>query len=129
MTGYYMKKIKEALKKADGFERVAYFALSAWIVIANFIYFHGVNDSRHFSMIDFSRNDNFPVWQVCWSYITFNLDVARLYDITHSEWQNGASYSTDEYRFLGHLLWNVMPLILIWAAYKSIRWIAGGFSK
>jgi hypothetical protein len=120
--------MKTILAKTRGWTRVTIAISALWLLISNFVYFSGVGGTRHFSLTDFAFNSDFPQWQLAWSYLTFNLDLARSYEINSSGWQSGGTmYSTDEYRFIGHLLFMLIPLVLLWLFHFFATWVMAGF--
>ena len=129
---FLIRSMKLLAQKTDGWTRLTIALSVLWIVVANLIYFSDLGGSRIFSVVNFEMSSKFATWQVLWDHFTFGLEFARPYEVRSEQYGPSYSvthYSIDEYRFIGHLLFMILPVGLIWVFLHSSKWVVAGFKK
>lgn len=102
-----------------------------WIVLANWMYFSGVDTACHYGEGQLSESYcTTPSWMPIWSSLTLNANFLYLYS-SHVTYLGGeeiwrARMITYDYDLAGHIAFMLLPLAAILLVAKLARWVIRG---
>ena len=123
----------QLLKDSSGWTRLVMVLCVIWIVCSNVLYFSGVGEIHIVNLRTPENSPDYvwPVWQQAWHYVTFRAEITALYEIGSigDVIQTGKLVSSDEYRWVGHVTFMLLPIAILWLVYAAVIWIFSGFKS